>query len=158
MQFFEVNICFLLASLLTKQLLRHGKWFLKKKTHLKKMALIQMFLAPLCSSYRTWCNSEIFRQVHLCHDPPKFFSWNVQSVKDLKLSCCFFSVKLFGFLKADAGMAGLARLNLNGFLKILTFVSSQAPLIYLTPQFRFLQQVYILATLKFRYCEKGENF
>jgi hypothetical protein len=114
-------------------------------------------LATLCSSYRTWCNSEIFRQVHLCHDPPKFFSWNVQSVKDLKLSCCFFSVKLFGFLKADAGMAGLARLNLNGFLKILTFVSSQAPLIYLTPQFRFLQQVYILATLKFRYCEKPIN-
>ena len=75
----------------------------------------------------------------------------------LKLSCCFFSVKLFGFLKADAGMAGLARLNLNGFLKILTFVSSQAPLIYLTPQFRFLQQVYILATLKFRYCEKPKH-
>ena len=89
---------------------------------------------------------------------PEFFSWNVQSVKDLKLSCCFFSVKLFGFLKADAGMAGLARLNLNGFLKNLTFVSSQAPLIYLTPQFRFLQQVYyILTTLKFRYCEKAKK-
>jgi hypothetical protein len=84
----------------------------------------------------------------------------VQSVKDLKLSCCFFSVKLFGFLKADAGMAGLARLNLNGFLKILTFVSSQAPLIYLTPQFRFLQQVYIQATLnsKFIYSEKAKQF
>ena len=54
-------------------------------------------------------------------------------------------------------MAGLARLNLNGFLKILTFVSSQAPLIYLTPQFRFLQQVYILATLKFRYCAKAKK-
>ena len=69
----------------------------------------------------------------------------------LKLSCCFFSVKLFGFLKADAGMAGLARLNLNGFLKILTFVSSQAPLIYLTPQFRFLAtSVFLLFYLLYK--------
>ena len=124
---------------------------MKKKNLIKNLALIQIFLAPLCSSYRTWCNSEIFRQVHLCHDPPKFFSWNVQSVKDLKLSCCFFSVKLFGFLKADAGMAGLARLNLNGFLKNLTFVSSQAPLIYLTPQFRFLAtSVFLLFYLLYK--------